>query len=118
MGFDAWYILIEFSYFYFDLKSLENLYKVSKEKKFDLKKVLSAPGGDVGAMRNLDMNIPKGKIVLAKNGYLFGNNTIVGIVEEENKKPIYFALFLTYKDANKYQSGIDTIKQFLNLMVK
>jgi hypothetical protein len=64
------------------------------------------------------MNIPKGKIVLAKNGYLFGNNTIVGIVEEENKKPIYFALFLTYKDANKYQSGIDTIKQFLNLMVK
>ncbi len=100
------------------LNSLKNLHRLSLEKNFDLKKVLSVPGGDIGAMRNLDMNIPKNKNILAKNGYLDGNNTISGIVLEENKKPIYFGLFLTYKDANKYKTGIETVKEFLNLMVK
>ncbi len=98
------------------IKVLENINKNAKAKNFEIANVFDSPGKENTAMRNILKDYKYDGKIYAKNGYLYGYNTIAGVYENNGKK-VFFAVFLNYANANDYQKGISTIDEMLKIII-
>jgi hypothetical protein len=54
--------------------------------------------------------------MVGKNGYIYGNNTFSGIAYTQNG-PLYFAIFLSYPDTNRYRDGVRAVEELVQTLL-
>lgn len=95
---------------------LKRLHKYSADTATPLSNFIAVPGSDPG---NLTKRFPSGPYTnsfVAKDGYIWGVNSLAGIAETQNG-PIYFAFFLGYSKPWHYTAGAQTVEQMTNTLL-